>query len=178
MLERPFPPNPYALLPETTHFEVSSTSFADGDPLPMKHVYNEWGHKGENISPQLSWSGEPKETTSFVVTCFDPDAPTPSGFWHWVVAGISRDVHELPEGAGSGRGLPTGAFLIRNDTGSKEYAGAAPPQGDRPHRYLFAVHAIGGEPLQIDESVTPAVASFNMIFQTIGRGFMTATYQA
>lgn len=175
-LDRPVAPDPYTLLPITASFEVVSDSFTDGDTMPNKHVFNDWGLRGENVSPHLRWSGAPAETTSFMVTCFDPDAPTPSGFWHWAVVGIPADVTELAVGAGNGEGLPEGAFMLANDGGTKEYMGAAPPEGDRPHRYMFAVHAISGDALQIDDSVTPAVASFNAIFQTAGRAVITATF--
>ena len=175
-LDRAQAPDPYEKLPEVASFDVTSTSFSDGDDLPNKHVFNDWGMSGENVSPHLSWSNAPEGTTSFMVTCFDPDAPTPSGFWHWVVVGIPAGVTELAEGAGSGEGLPEGAFMVANDGGTKEYMGAAPPEGDRKHRYIFAVHAIGGDPLDIDDSVTPAVASFNAVFQTLGRATITANY--
>lgn len=175
-LERPVAPDPYDLLPEVARFDVTSSTFKDGDTLASAQVFDDWGFSGGNRSPQLSWSGAPEGTTSYVVTCFDPDAPTPSGFWHWVVAGIPADVTELAEGAGDGENLPEGAYQLKNDTGSVGYAGAAPPQGDRPHRYIFAVHAIGGDPLPIDASVSPAVASFNMVFQTLGRATITGMY--
>lgn len=175
-LERPVAPDPYSLLPQVPSFEVTSESFTEGAELTNKHVFDDWGFSGENVSPQLSWSGAPEGTTSYVVTCFDPDAPTPSGFWHWVVAGIPADVTSLPEGAGSGQGLPEGAFQLTNDAGTVGYAGAAPPEGDRKHRYIFAVNAIGGDPLAIDDSVSPAVASFNAIFQTVGRATITGMY--
>lgn len=175
-LDRPVAPDPYSLLPQVPSFTVTSESFAEGDTLTEMHVFDEWGFSGRNRSPHLRWSGAPASTTSYVVTCFDPDAPTPSGFWHWAVAGIPADVTELAEGAGDGDGLPDGAFQLKNDTGSIGYAGAAPPEGDRPHRYIFAVHAVEGDALDIDDRVTPAVLSFNAVFQTAARATITATY--
>lgn len=174
-LQRPEHPDPYTLLPSVPTLQVTSETFADGATLPDAQVFNDWGMTGGNTSPQLTWSGAPEGTTSYLVTCFDPDAPTPSGFWHWVAVGIPADVTSLAAGAGGGE-LPGGAFHLRNDVGNKRYDGAAPPAGDRPHRYLFAVQAIGGDPLQIDDSVSPAVALFNAGFQLLARGVITATY--
>ncbi|AKU16851.1 YbhB/YbcL family Raf kinase inhibitor-like protein [Luteipulveratus mongoliensis] len=171
-LERPEHPDPYSLLPEVPSLTVTSESFTDGDTLPDTQVFNDWGMTGGNTSPQLSWSGAPDGTTSFAVTCFDPDAPTPSGFWHWIAVGIPADVTSLAAGAD----LPEGAFHVRNDFGNKQYDGAAPPAGDRPHRYMFAVQAIGGDPLPINEDVSPAVALFNVGGQLLGRGVITATF--
>jgi Raf kinase inhibitor-like YbhB/YbcL family protein len=158
---------------------VTSASCQDGGTLPDTHVFDGWGLTGGNRSPQLSWSGAPEGTKGYAVTCFDPDAPTPSGFWHWIVVGIPADVTELAEGAGAegGKNLPEGAFQVSNDYGTKAFGGAAPPQGDRPHRYLFAVSALDTDDLGIDDSVSAAVAAFNIGFHTLARGVLTGIYQ-
>jgi Raf kinase inhibitor-like YbhB/YbcL family protein len=178
-LDRPVAPNPYDLLPEVPSLTVGSSSFDDGADLPQTHVFNGWGFTGGNRSPQLSWSGAPDGTQGYAVSCFDPDAPTPSGFWHWTVVGIPAQVTELAENAGAagGAGLPDGAFHVVNDFGTKDFGGAAPPQGDRPHRYLFAVHALDTADLGIDDSVSAAVAAFNLGFHTLARGVLTGPYQ-
>jgi len=136
------------------------------------------GMTGGNVSPQLRWSGAPAGTQSYAVTCFDPDAPTGSGFWHWVVFDIPASVTELPRGAGSGdgAGLPSGAIHARNDTGEHGYIGAAPPPGHGDHRYVFAVHALEVPTLGLDASASPAYVGFNLTFKTLARGTIIAVY--
>ena len=178
-LDRPVAPDPYDLLPQVPALTVTSESFAHGDTMPDAHVFDDWGFTGGNTSPQLSWSGAPEGTRGYAVTCFDPDAPTPSGFWHWLVLGLPADVTSLAVGAGSGDdSLPAGAFHVRNDYGTRAYGGAAPPQGDRPHRYLFAVHALDTDDLGLDGSVSPAVATFTIGGHLLARGVLTATFAA
>ncbi|NYG55824.1 YbhB/YbcL family Raf kinase inhibitor-like protein [Nocardioides perillae] len=170
-LDRPVSPNPYDLLPATASFQVTSTDVHDGQPLDDAQVAD-----GGNTSPQLSWAGAPEGTKSFVVTCFDPDAPTPSGFWHWVLVDLPADVTSLEAGAASGE-LPGSAFHVRNDAGQAGFMGAAPPQGDQVHRYYFVVHAVGEETLGVDADASPAVVSFNLAFKTLGRAVLHGTYQ-
>ena len=176
-LERPVPPDPYSLLPAVPTMTVSSTSIQNSSRLPQAHVFDGWGLTGGNLSPQLSWSGAPEATKGYAVTCFDPDAPTPSGFWHWLLVGIPADVTSLDAGAGTADAAPKGAFHMANDFGDKKYDGAAPPAGDRNHRYLFAVHALDTDDLGVDDSASAAVTAFNLGFHTLARGVITAAYR-
>lgn len=171
-------PLPYDFLPPVPELTVTSDDFVHGEPLPGAHHADVMGMTGGNLSPQLRWSGAPAGTESFAVTCFDPDAPTGSGFWHWVLFDIPAAVTELPRGAGSGDmvGLPSGAVHARNDMGSLGYVGSAPPPGHGDHRYVFAVHALGIPTLGLDADATPALVGFNLTFNTLARGVIVGVF--
>src|SRR6188472_3630167 len=126
-----FPYNTYDHLPKLPSFTVTSESFTDGGAWANDQVSGIMGAGGEDVSPQLSWSGFPPETKSFAVTVYDPDAPTASGYWHWAVANIPVSTTSLETGAGdeTGSGLPEGAVQLRNDSGSRQFIGAGPPEG-------------------------------------------------
>ena len=172
-LDRPVKPDPYDLLPAVPSFTVTSTDVTQGQPLGEAQVYD-----GGNTSPQLSWEPGPEGTKSYVVTCYDPDAPVVSGFWHWVAVDIPADVTSLDADAGaSDDTLPDGAFHVRNDFGTKSFGGAAPPPGDQVHRYYFVVHAVTEEKLGVDGDASPAVVGFNLAFKTAARAILVGTYQ-
>jgi len=172
-LERPVHPDPYDLLPRVPSFTVTSTDVTDGEPLADAQVAD-----GGNTSPQLSWEGAPAGTKSYTVTCFDPDAPTPCGFWHWALVDLPADVTSLATGAGAeGADLPGNAFMLRNDGGSAAFMGAAPPPGDQVHRYYFVVHAVTEDSLGIGPDASNAVMSFNLAFKTAGRAIIHGTYR-
>ncbi|WP_118915340.1 YbhB/YbcL family Raf kinase inhibitor-like protein [Mycobacterium shigaense] len=171
------PSDPYDALPKLPTFGLTSESFADGQSLPTAQVSGIMGAGGEDVSPQLSWSGFPQETRSFAVTVYDPDAPTLSGFWHWAVANLPADVTELPADAGSGNELPGGALTLVNDAGVRRYIGAAPPAGHGPHRYYVAVHAVDVDKLDLPEDASPAFLGFNLFQHAIARAYIHGVYE-
>jgi Raf kinase inhibitor-like YbhB/YbcL family protein len=162
-------------------FTVISNSFKDGDYLPNDFILSAdfgFGCAGGNKSPHLQWSGAPAGTKSFAVTCYDPDAPTGSGFWHWLVVNIPANVSELPEGAGNtDTKLPPGALQTRTDFGAPGYGGPCPPQGDHPHRYLFTVFAVKVDRLNVTADTSAAVVGFNLHFNTGARAEIMGLYK-
>lgn len=177
-LDRPVAPDPYELLPAVGSFTVTSTDVAAGLPLALPYLHPTAERGGGNRSPQLSWSGYPEATKSFVVTCYDPDAPTPSGFWHWILVDLPVTTTSLDQGAGAvDAALPGAAFHVRNDMGDFGYDGAAPPRRDQVHRYYFVVHAVDTEDLGVDANASPAVVSFMLAFHTLARAILVPTFQ-
>jgi Raf kinase inhibitor-like YbhB/YbcL family protein len=166
------PSDPYEALPKLPTFSLTSESITDGQPLGTPQISGIMGAGGEDVSPQLSWSGFPDKTRSFAVTVYDPDAPTLSGFWHWAVANLPANVTELPDDAGDGRELPGGALQL-----VRRYVGAAPPAGHGPHRYYVAVHAVDVDKLDLSEDASPAFLGFNLFQHAIARAVIHGTYE-
>ena len=153
-----------------------SQDIHEGEKLHNRHVFNGMGYEGDNISPHLAWDEVPPGCKSFAVTCYDPDAPTGSGWWHWVVVNLPADTRVLPQGSGSSLvPLPEGAFETRTDYGKAGYGGAAPPKG-KTHRYIFTVHALDVEKLDVDEEASGAMVGFNIHFHSLDRASITALY--
>ena len=171
--------NPYEELPSIPSFALHSEDVVDGAPLAMAQVSGRMGAGGEDLSPQLTWSGFPAETRSFAVTVFDPDAPTASGFWHWSVFDLPVTTTSLARGAGAegGAGLPQGARQLRNDAGFAGYVGAAPPPGHGPHHYYVVVHALDVEGLGLPEDASPAYLGFNLFVHSLARAMLVGTYE-
>jgi Raf kinase inhibitor-like YbhB/YbcL family protein len=157
-------------------FTLGSSEVKQGGMLGEQHVFNGFGCSGQNVSPSLSWSGAPKGTKSFVLMVHDPDAPTGSGWWHWVVYDIPANVTELPQGAGSGKApLPEGAKQGRTDFGAPGWGGPCPPPG-KPHRYLFTVFALKVEALDVPADASPALIGFMTRANALASASLTAKY--
>lgn len=172
-LTRPVAPDPYTSLPAVPSFTLTSATLVDGTAMPAEHTAD-----GGSTSPQLSWTGFPASTRSFLVSCFDPDAPTPAGFWHWTVVDLPLETTSLDEGLGeSDLMLDGAAFHVRNDGGGFDYTGAAPPAGDRAHRYVFAVHALDVDTLDLDADASPTAVAFTALFHTVARATLTVTHE-
>ena len=172
--------NPYEHLPQVASFHLTSADVRENEKLSLPQVSGIFGAGGEDISPQLSWSGFPQDTKSFVVTVYDPDAPTASGFWHWAVVDIPAQVTGLARGAGDKEddsGLPAGAFQLRNDSAMTRFIGAAPPVGHGKHRYFTVVHAVDVASLGISKDASPAFLGFNLFFHTLGRATIVSWYE-
>lgn len=157
-------------------FDLSSKDIKPGSTLKPAQVFNGFGCTGDNMSPQLAWKNAPKDTKSFAVTVYDPDAPTGSGWWHWVVWDIPASVSELPAAIGKGGTLPAGAKEGRTDFGSTGFGGACPPVGHKVHRYIFTVHALKVEKLELPENPTAALVGYMLNANSLGKASFQAKY--
>jgi Raf kinase inhibitor-like YbhB/YbcL family protein len=166
--------NPYERFDSVPSFTLTSTDIAHGKMIAAQHRAE--GAGGSSLSPQLSWSGFPSATKSFAITCYDPDAPTGSGFWHWAVYNVPASVTSVDTSAGSAGGvLPPRSLSLKNELRRREYTGAEPPEATGVHRYVFAVHAVDVDHLDLDPESTPAVLGFNLHFHTLARALLVAT---
>jgi Raf kinase inhibitor-like YbhB/YbcL family protein len=157
---------------------LTSPDIKPGARIADEQVFSSFGCTGKNVSPALTWSGAPKGTKSFALSVYDPDAPTGSGFWHWVVFNIPADVTSLPKGAGDPKGdaAPKGAVQSRTDFGTPGYGGPCPPKGDKPHHYQFTIFALDTDKLDTDENSTPAFVGFNVHFHTLAKATLTGRW--
>jgi Raf kinase inhibitor-like YbhB/YbcL family protein len=167
-----------ASLAHAAGFKLQSPTIKPGSKLSDAQVYNGFGCSGKNLSPALKWSGAPNGTKSFALTVYDPDAPTGSGWWHWVVYNIPADATELAEGAGTieGKGLPAGARQAKTDFGAPGFGGACPPPGDKPHRYIFTVYALKTDKLEIPAEGTAALVGFMINANKLASASFSARY--
>lgn len=167
-----------ALGAQAAGFTLSSPTIKPGSMLSDAQVFKGFGCEGKNISPALKWSGAPGGTKSYAVTVYDPDAPTGSGWWHWVVYNIPASASELPEGAGAadGKGMPAGAVQGRTDFGSAAFGGACPPAGDKPHRYIFTVYALKTDKIEAPADASAALVGFMVNANKLGKASFEAKY--
>lgn len=159
-------------------FVLTSGDVGEGGAFTARQEADAFGCAGGSQSPALAWRGAPPGTRSFAVTVFDQDAPTGSGFWHWMVYDIPFTETSLPSGAGgaAGDGLPRGAVQARTDLGTRGFAGVCPPPGDGPHRYLVTVHALGTDRLDVPPDATPALVGYLLHANTLATASLTARY--
>ena len=159
---------------------LSSAEIKDGATIAAEQVFKGFGCTGNDVSPSLTWSGAPAATKSFALTIYDPDAPTGSGFWHWVVFNIPAGTTSLPKGAGTpkSKAMPKGAIQSRNDYGINGYGGPCPPAGDKPHRYQITVFAVDVDKLPDakDQNVSAAVVGFDLHYHTLAKATITGLY--
>jgi hypothetical protein len=157
-------------------FRLTAPDLESKGRITAAHVFNGMGCTGQNISPTLNWSNAPAGTKSFAVTVYDPDAPTGSGWWHWVMYNIPANATGLAAGAGNGRNAPRGSQEGRTDFGSKGYGGPCPPAGDKPHHYHFTVFALKVDKLDVPGDATAAYVGFNLNANKLATARLTALY--
>jgi Raf kinase inhibitor-like YbhB/YbcL family protein len=157
-------------------FTLTSPDIKPGGTIGDEFVFNNFGCTGQNVSPALSWKGAPAGTKGYVLTVYDPDAPTGSGFWHWVMYDIPASVTSLPQGAGAPGKSPEGAVLGNTDYGTPGYGGPCPPKGDKPHRYIFTIYAVNTDKLDVPPNPTAAVVGFVTHYATLAKASFTARF--
>jgi Raf kinase inhibitor-like YbhB/YbcL family protein len=159
-------------------FRLSSPTIKDQGKISNEHVFAGFGCSGGNVSPALQWKGAPKETKSFALTVYDPDAPTGSGWWHWVIFNLSPTLNALPANAGKpdGGAAPSGSIQSVTDFGQPGYGGPCPPQGDKPHRYIFTIYALKLEQLPLKGDSSGAMVGFYLNQNMIAKASFTAFY--
>jgi Raf kinase inhibitor-like YbhB/YbcL family protein len=164
---------------QTTNFTLSSTDAHAGAQMAQAQAFNGMGCTGKNMSPELEWKGAPATAKSFAVTVYDPDAPTGSGWWHWVAYNIPATTKKLVAGAGAAASttMPAGAKQGNTDFGTPGYGGACPPEGDAPHHYIFTVYALDVASLDLPATATAAYVSFNLHAHTVAKATFTALYK-
>ena len=163
---------------EEGKFTLTSPDIPKKANMKDAQVFSGFGCSGQNISPALAWKNFPPETKSFALMVHDPDAPTGSGWWHWVVYNIPATVSSLPPDAGKvdGSQLPQGAVQSNTDFGSQGYGGPCPPVGDKPHRYVFTIFALKVEKLQLPPNASGAMVGFVVRQNAIGKASLTGYY--
>lgn len=159
-------------------FRLESPTIKNKATIGTEHVFNGFGCTGGNVSPELQWANAPKDTKSFAVTVYDPDAPTGSGWWHWVIFNIPPSITMLPGGAGKpdGAGAPQGSIQSMTDFGQPGYCGPCPPQGDKPHRFIFTVFALKVDQLPLKSDASGAMVGYFLNQNAIAKASFTGLY--
>ncbi len=158
------------------HFTVTAPDLISKGRITPTHVFNGMGCNGQNVSPAIQWANPPEGTKSFAVTMYDPDAPTGSGWWHWVMYNIPASTTGLTAGAGNNRNAPRGSAQGATDFGSKGYGGPCPPVGDKPHHYHITVFALKAEKLDVPGNATAAYVGFNLNANKLATARVTGLY--
>jgi Raf kinase inhibitor-like YbhB/YbcL family protein len=163
---------------QAADFRLTSQAVKPGSKLSQEQVYKGFGCEGKNLSPDLKWTAGPKGTKSYAVTVYDPDAPTGSGWWHWLVYNLPADVTALKAGSGEvgGKRLPTGAVHGRTDFGTYGFGGACPPEGDKPHRYIFTVFALKTAEIKLPKDASAALIGYMLNANRLAKASFTANY--
>jgi len=163
---------------KTPTFDLSSEDIQAGSSIKIKHIFDGFGCVGDNNSPQLHWKNAPKDAKSFAITAYDPDAPTGSGWWHWVVLNIPTNYVSLPQGFGNDNNflLSNGINQIKNDFSTYSFGGPCPPEKDKPHRYIFTIYALKTDNIQLNQDASAALAGFMINANMIAKKSFTAYY--
>jgi len=163
---------------KSPEFSLASQDIKSGSSIKVKHVFDGFGCVGDNTSPQLSWKNAPKDAKSFAITAYDPDAPTGSGWWHWVVLNIPTNQVSLPQGFGDDNkfSLNSGINQIKNDFGTYSFGGPCPPEKDKPHRYIFTIYALNTDQINLDKDASAALAGYMINANMIAKKSFTAYY--
>ncbi len=159
-------------------FRLTSPTVKNKGPIDKQHVFSGFGCNGDNVSPELRWTNAPKDTKSFAVTMYDPDAPTGSGWWHWVIFNIPSDITALAAGAGKtdGLGVPQDSMQSMTDFGQPGYGGPCPPAGDKPHRYIFTVFALKVDQLPLKPEASGAMVGYYLNQNALAKASFTGLY--
>ncbi len=145
--------------------------------LTKNQEFNSFGCNGKNRSPELHWAGTPKETKSFALTVYDPDAPTGSGWWHWIVVNIPATANKIETDASAKKSLPKGAVETINDFGFINFGGACPPKKDKAHRYVFTIYALDVDKLSVTPKSDSALVGFMINSHVISKATIVSYYK-
>jgi hypothetical protein len=159
-------------------FTLQSAEIKPDAKIDDAQVYKGFGCEGGNVSPSLKWTNAPAGSKSFAITVYDPDAPTGSGWWHWIMFNIPASVTSLPAGAGEPAGgkAPQGVVQSRTDFGKPGYGGPCPPKGDKPHRYIFTVYALKTDKIDAEADASGAVVGFMLNANKLAKASFTGKY--